>query len=69
MESLKRDRLSERKRKSVEDIDIMFEKFPNNTSKEVNEKSESELKVIYEQKWNDARNYNKISLKNFVQEE
>ena len=63
MESLKRDRLSDRKRKSVDDINIMFEKVPIDTSEEVNDESESEWEDIREEKGKDTRNYNKISLK------
>ena len=63
MKSLKRDRLSDRKRKSVDDINIMFEKVPIDTSEEVNDESESEWEDIREEKGKDTRNYNKISLK------
>ena len=60
MESLKRDRLSDRKRKSVDDINIMFEKLPIDISGEVNDESESEWEDIREEKQKESRNYNTI---------
>ena len=57
MESLKRDRLSDRKRKSVDDINIMFEKVLIDTSEEVNEESESEWEDIREAK---GKGYKKL---------